>query len=312
MSNYAEIVVDRSIDEGWTTFRRRLAEYLLIDVFDGLRLASPATRHWVWIDRSDSTLVVQARVGKGARRHLRDLGLQRDDKVWGIELDVRYVDRAAHIVTSILRDVFQIVHPSFLAAEPTDHALWDDLADETPARFDLPVLAYPNDLAGLQALVDATLERSFGHPPTKDDDGDVPICNDEGGRAWVSVRDDSMVEVWTILATDVDPAKARRAIVRLSREFGLHKFQIWGNSLVASVPMFAHPFVPELLDGAIGGTLYLSVHLRDRVARTVQRTSHRKPKRHRKASAADPRPIDEIFPEDGDTSSRRSDRGEPF
>ena len=81
-------------------------------------------------------------------------------------------------------------------------------------------------------------------------------------RAIVSVRAESRIEVWTIVARDVDVAKAHREIDRLSRQYSFHRFFVVDDMLVASMVLFADPFVPAQLHAALQGTLYVSGQLR--------------------------------------------------
>lgn len=276
MSSYEEIVVDRNINDAWKTFRTRLADHLLSEAFvTSVDLVPAESEAGVLIvEEPDGTLGLWAVVdkpGTGGSRRLRGLGFERDADGWYLGVERRYADRVAHAAYVVLHELLGAIHPSLTDVDPATLDLWDDLADETPAPIHLPNLAYPNDAEGLQRLVDATMEREFGHPPQKDDDGDIPVTNEEGGTAYVSARGDFAVEVWSVLAVDIDLRKASRAIGRLSTKYPLHKFEVRGRSLVASVPIFAHPFVPELLTSALGGTLFVSATERERQGRKLRR-----------------------------------------
>jgi hypothetical protein len=313
MSSYAELVVDRSINDAWKTFRSRLADVLVSDLSAPIRFRPLGSTRSVMVTSTGEgkALAVVARVGTSGRAHVRELGFAYDARRWTVEVDPRHVDRVAFLVSTVLHEVLGVIHPSLLDAEPHGLGLWDDLADETPAPIEVPALAYPDDVEGLRTLIDLTLTQAMGHAPSKDDDGDIPIHTEAGGRVYVSVRDDWGVEVWSVLATKVSHAKARRAIVRLTREYQFHRFQIWGDALIASVTVAARPFVPALLDSAIGGTLYLSETQSDGLSRALRR-----PRKHR---SKEPRPAatasqDALFPDEwflgDDESSRHRDRGD--
>lgn len=304
MSSYAEFVVDRNINDGWKTFRTRLADHLLSDDgCDPIDLVPADKDSGVLIlEEPDGEICVVAvldKPGTAGTRTLRGLGFRKVEAngTWQLSVDRRFADRAAHGVYVVLHELLQVIHPSLIDADPANLGLWDDLADGTPAAVALPALAYPNDPAGLQALVDATMEREFGHPPHKDDDGDIPVRTDDGGTAYISVRGDFAVEVWSILATDVDRVKARRAMQRLSLEYPLHKFHLKGRTLIASVPLFAHPFVPELLTAALGGTLHVSAQESERQARRLRQVEP--PKRRRSGPRGTP-PSQRTLPFTGD------------
>ena len=56
--------------------------------------------------------------------------------------------------------------------------------------------------------------------------------------------------------------KAHRQIDRLSRQYSFHRFFVVDDMLVASIVLFADPFVPAHLVAALQGTLFVSGKLR--------------------------------------------------
>lgn len=312
MTSYGEIAVDQNINDGWKTFRTRLADHLVSDADHPPIDLVPADHDagvLVLTDPAGCICVVAVvdQPGTAGTRTLRELGFRKVEAndAWQVSVERRYADRAAHAVYVVLHELLHVIHPSLLDTDPVGLDLWDELADETAAPIVLPALAFPNDPDGLQALVDETMAQEFGHPPYKDDDGDIPVRTDEGGTAYISARGDFAVEVWTILAHDVNRPKARRAMVRLSLKYPLHKFHLKGRTLIASLPLFAHPFVPELLTAAVGGTLHVSAREHERLTRRLQRAHP--PKRRCTSADEGGDGLRLIFDED-DASASRSAR----
>ena len=279
MSSYEEQVVDRSVEHAWMQLRLRLAEHLATasreepvavaitpqaadEEAPALVVESDGTDLAVRIDTTGE-LDPRFRFTPSERRRLVELGMTLENGGPVLLVEASEIDRAAHYAYAVLHEMWDVVHPSFLAIDPEDLGLVDEPSlDEASAPGEVPDLVHPTSIESLNEWVDAALAPGFGHPPVRDDDGDICVSGEGRARAIVSVRAESRIEVWTIVARDVDVAKAHREIDRLSRQYSFHRFFVVDDMLVASMVLFADPFVPAQLHAALEGTLYVSGQLR--------------------------------------------------
>ena len=282
MGSYEELVVDRGIDSAWMDFRLRLAEHLLtLECADASIFLTPQISTseedgelapWVYVERADEKLEVRIvsanepesrfRFTAAERARLFDLGARVDSGEPCLLLDAEEVDRAAHFACVVLHEMWETVHPSFIDVDG-DIELFDAPAPIAMANTELPAVVHPSSIDALRKAVDAALLPEIGNPPQHDEDGDIPISIEPGGTAWVSVRAEEAVEVWTILASDVNHKKALRQINRLSRKYPFHRFFVFRDCLMASAVVTADPFAPNHLIRALNGTMYILAHHHD-------------------------------------------------
>lgn len=175
---------------------------------------------------------------------------------------------AASVVT--MRDVFGVVHPSFL----TTTNLFpggcggpeggDDLgAGHSEGGHSEGYVADPADrevtydirsVAHLRELVDAALAPRLGGPPSHDEDDDVPI---DMGPATCYVRvanDGAYVTVFTPLLWDVPgSALVLERLNQLNQGYRIVRFT-WSSGVVtATMDVWCWPFVPALVRQAVDG-----------------------------------------------------------
>ena len=271
--------LERTIDSAWRGFRGALA-----DAVDGLRdgawlsvaldpgealAVTDRALPGVELGREGASVVLEVpsnrvlpadrRLSAAAQRQLRALGLRRGvrtEPTYRVTYPLSHVDEAAAAAVSVLRSVFDVVHPAFLAS---DSFTWEHgPRSEPPApdpETEEPV--QPVNRAHLDRLVDAALARMIGHTPARDSDGDVPFPS---GTAVVFVRTSPASPVIRVFAEMVvairDLDAAVREIEVLNREISGVKFSLHDDRIVASVDLLALPFVGD--------------HLRALVARMIE------------------------------------------
>jgi hypothetical protein len=300
MSSYEELVVDRGVDHAWMQFRLRLADHLAAasrdvpvaiaitpqaadDEAPALILEADGTDLVARIETAGQ-LDARFRFTASERRLLVDLGMTIEDGGPVLLLDAHEIDRAAHYVYAVLHEMWDVVHPSFLAIDPEDLGLVDEPErDEEGTSVEVPSIIHPTSIESLNEWVDAALAPGFGHTPIRDGDGDICVHGQGSARAIVSVRSENRIEVWSILAREVDVAKAHREIDRLSQQYIFHRFFIVDDMLVVSMVLFADPFVPAHLHAALQGTLYVS----GRLAGPAKRLEKPRSRGNRNNTAAD-------------------------
>ena len=155
-----------------------------------------------------------------------------------------------------LRDVYGVPHPMLLDADgivdppPNDDDLAADDGHECDAEAPKAHIASGPD--ELQELVDAAMERSLGHPPHKDSDGDIPIST-EDCMVWVCVnRSTPAVDVWGVAYGGItDRELALHEVAVLNRDNVEVKFVLRDDCIVGQVRVNALPFVRGHLHQAV-------------------------------------------------------------
>ena len=178
-----------------------------------------------------------------------------------------------------LRDVFGVQHPVFLAPDQLAEVLQPEVAAEAPdpaapstgstgavleparlPRRGTPVEVDPDDLNAtlpdgpghLSRLVDAELTSMYGHPPYRDNEGDVAI---RVGSTMLFLRtsgDGKEVTVFAAVVHDVSGrSRAAEVVNDLNVESRWVKFQLVRDRVFASISVLAQPFVPAHLHQAV-------------------------------------------------------------
>ncbi len=184
----------------------------------------------------------------------------------------------AELAVAALRDVFGVQHPVFLAPDQLAEVLQPDAADLSassksedsfagrvlePARVPRSASSVeidPEDLtstlpdgpAHLNRMVDAELTSMYGHPPYRDNEGDVAI---RVGSTMLFLRtshDGKEVTVFAAVVHDVSGrSRATEVINDLNVESRWVKFQLVRDRVFASMSVLAQPFVPAHLYQAV-------------------------------------------------------------
>jgi Putative bacterial sensory transduction regulator len=184
----------------------------------------------------------------------------------------------AELAVRALRDVFGVQHPVFLAPDQLAEVLQPDAADLSssskaedsfagrvlePSRNGgraSSVEIDPEDLtstlpegpAHLNRMVDAELTSLYGHPPFRDNEGDVAI---RVGSTMIFLRtsgDGKEVTVFAAVVHDVSGrSRAAEVLNDLNVESRWVKFQLVRDRVFASMSVLAQPFVPAHLHQAV-------------------------------------------------------------
>jgi hypothetical protein len=183
----------------------------------------------------------------------------------------------AELAVRALRDVFGVQHPVFLAPDQLAEVLQPDAADlgsasksedsfigrvlePTRPRRATSVEIDPEDLTStlpdgpghLNRMVDDELTSMYGHPPFRDDEGDVAI---RVGSTMLFLRtsgDGKEVTVFAAVVHDVSGrSRAAEVINDLNVESRWVKFQLVRDRVFVSLSVLARPFVAEHLRQAV-------------------------------------------------------------
>lgn len=292
--------LDRSVAEAWAGFTERLAEVVsVMDPGGTLTLGSLGSPDRgqspfvVFSCLSDRRLLVEASgnelLGDGYQLDLAGLQ-QLDDLGWEppsidgahpgphhwIEVAQEDSEQAAARAVAVLRDVFGVRHPAFLAADQ----LAEVLAPPTPrevAQFhheDLQAVV-PASLSELGAMVRAELGQVLGYEPLTDADGDFAI---RVGSAMVFVRctpDAREVLLFSPLVHDLEGrGRAMEVLSDLNTQARYVRFLLIRDRVFASMSVLAHPFVPAHLHQALQTMTVVADELDEELAERLRgRTS---------------------------------------
>ncbi|MFW0793331.1 hypothetical protein AAFP30_05925 [Gordonia sp. CPCC 205515] len=142
------------------------------------------------------------------------------------EVGRRRVDELARVAVDSLREIWEVVHPSFLADETS-----------VPIEPRVEVGAAPKSGDHLQRMVIDVLEDIAKCPITVDEDGDVRLPT--RSPSWLRVRsDEPVIEFFgTLIRTVQDPAAAAVFIATQSRRWLGIKLTLTDSTLMASTSM---------------------------------------------------------------------------
>ncbi|MBY6366435.1 T3SS (YopN, CesT) and YbjN peptide-binding chaperone 1 [Rhodococcoides corynebacterioides] len=174
---------------------------------------------------------------------------------WFLDLPRRYADRAADAAVRVLRDGWQVLHPSFLTVTgPADAAVCgiggtvaSNAPDAPPVpAFDPFVAVRTADGAGRRAMVEATLRHLLGFLPEPDEDGDYPF---RLGPAWLYLcptEDAPFVQILAPVAAGVEDTRHAAAVVAdVNRRWPHVKLVLDEDRVVATIDITVVPFVPQ-------------------------------------------------------------------
>lgn len=259
MGTYEELVVDRSVEAAWLQFRVRLADHLAqMGEDDELVLTAPRaaeSRHIrLHLSAGEAeTLRLSLSFGivgeRNADRRLliksrmAEIGLTAGSLVLGRN----QVDRMAQVTERSLRELFGLVHPSFVDVKSADLVLVDEptpLVSPPPAP-ELPDVVTVHSQEELAGWVDRALEPVFGHTPRKDDRGNIWVNRGDHRLVIRISADRPIVDLSAVIAKDVDIRKARKQVHRLNDKFYFYRFFVSGDRLMMATTVSARPFAPQ-------------------------------------------------------------------
>lgn len=286
--------LDRSTDEAWSDFAGRLAEVIShMDPGASLRIGSLATEQEgtapfvVFRCAGDDVLIAEA-AGNAALSEefqlvaeqltaIDELGWQPPnvedahptENFWRIGSQERAAE-LAQAATQLLREVYRVPHPAFLAPDQLAEILTPPGAREAPrSTFDAEDLAarLVSGKADLDRLIEAELTELLGHPPLQDADGDFAL---RVGSTMVFVRattDAQEVLVFSAVVHDVDGrSRAMEVLSDLNTEARFVRFMLIKDRVFVSLSIFAQPFVPAHLHQALRAVSVVADEIDDHLA----------------------------------------------
>jgi len=294
--------LDRSIADSWAGFTERLGEVVsVMDPDASLTLGSlaasasgqaPFVRFNCLDDRTilteasgNAALGEDHQLGADGLQRLADLGWE-PPAVDGPHPGPHHWFRAsqedseaiAERAVAVLRDVFQVRHPAFLAPDQLAEVLAPAPSRELPRdpflAEDLQALV-PTSGPHLEALVRAELGQILGYEPLTDTDGDFAI---RVGSAMVFVRctpDAHEVIVFSPVVHELEGrSRAMEVLSDLNAEARYVRFLLIRDRVFASMSVLAYPFVPAHLHQALRTMTLVADEIDEELAKRLRgRTS---------------------------------------
>lgn len=278
MPEYDDFDLDRSTREAWRRFTESLAEVIsMMDDTSDLTIGSVAnsadtvpfvrfrsvTRDLMRVEAaSNGTLAEDYQLTADQLDRLEDLGWQppsveepNPTQNFWLEMGQERSAEMAEMAVTVLRDVYGIQHPIFLAPDQLAEVLQpatQPLAGETEFDPDDVVATVAASPEHLDDMIETELIDMFGHQPLRDSEGDIAI---RVGSTMLFVRtstDHREIIVFACLVHDVDGrSRAMEVLSDLNSELRAVKFQLIRDRVFVSMSVFAHPFVPAHLHQAV-------------------------------------------------------------
>lgn len=288
MGEIDDFDLDRSVATAWNDFTVQLAEVIsMVDDSADLTIrpvsAGQTGPPYVRISSPRRLMVRADAAGNAELGPTYQLGTSQlaamavagwsplsavEGSTFTLELPQDAAEELAGRVVEALRDVYGVQHPAFLEPDQLGEILHTaPPVIEGAAKAD-PVITGPQQLVlsadslatavlptgrgHLNALVDAVLTNMLGHPPSRDDEGDVVI---RVGSTLVFLRtaaDGQDVLLFSAVVHDISGrSRAAEVINDLNVESRWVKFQLIRDRVFATTSVPARPFVPVHLYQAV-------------------------------------------------------------
>lgn len=256
MAEIDDFDLDRSTTAAWETFTNRLDEVLSVMDASADLTISVAASGWTTDVAPDIRFsvvrpgVVEASLQGVTTPALADLGwFSEPDGSSRLERDQEHSPELASIITRTLVDVLGVLHPVFLEPDQLAELLrGEPVPDALLADTGTAGVVSPGSRQELDAAVDAELTRLFGHPPLRDEDGDVAL---RVGSTVVFLRttpDFREVLLFAALVHDVSGrSRACEVLNDLNTEARFCRFALHRDRVFVQISVFAQPFVPSHL-----------------------------------------------------------------
>jgi T3SS (YopN, CesT) and YbjN peptide-binding chaperone 1/T3SS (YopN, CesT) and YbjN peptide-binding chaperone 3 len=273
--------LDRSTAQAWSEFQGRLAEVVsMIDDSGDLtigtdtgaaergpfvRFSSPARNTVRAEAASNAELGDHFQLEAGDLAAMTTMGWQppragSTPNFW-LETSQEDSDRVAELAVAALRDVYRVQHPVFLAPDQLAEVLHPPAPIEDAERrveravSRQPVelrCVLPRDRRHLNELVDAELAEIYGHPPIRDEVGDVAI---RVGSTMVFLRTASDAQEVVVFAAVVHDLEGRSRAAEVLNDLNVEarwvKFQLVRDRVFVTISVPAKPFVSAHLHQAV-------------------------------------------------------------
>jgi hypothetical protein len=282
MAEIDDFDIDRSTAQAWTEFSARLSEVISVmddsaDLTIGtesgsddpgpfVRFSCPSRDQLRCEAASNAVLGEDFQLSADQVSAMERLGWlppstdgSRPTGNFWVEAPQEESDRIAAFAVAALRDVYGVQHPIFLAPDQLAEVLHPLRGPVEGVGLDSPTVRHddleprlPRDQSDLDRLVEAELAEILGHPPFRDDEGDVAIRVGSTMLFLRTAADGQEVVVFAAVVHDVSGrSRATEVLNDLNVEARWVKFQLIRDRVYVTLSVPAKPFVPAHLRQAV-------------------------------------------------------------
>lgn len=271
MSDYQDFDFDSTQKEAWDEFARRLDEVLsVMDASADLTISVAAAVDGAPRSGIRFSVVAPQRIGgfvtgsvdgrptAQEADQLRALGWSAP--TGKVEQFHTFIDQdastdLARLATDTLADVFGVLHPIFLEPDQLAEILkgespWPPLEPRKLGKEEVSIRT--SSQAELDRIVDGVLRRRFGHPPLRNEQGDVAIRVGSTVVFLRSTSDAAELVLFSPLVHDVSGrSRACEVLNDLNVESRFGRFSLHRDRVFVQLSVQAQPFVPAHLFQAL-------------------------------------------------------------
>ena len=283
VSDYPDFDFDSTQNQAWEEFSRRLDEVIsVMDATADLTISVASTdddaqrsgiRFSVIAPSLIAAYVLAAHATDAEKARLQDLGWNPPDgehEQFHTVVDQEASADLARLATDTLSGVFCVLHPIFLEPDQLAEILkgestWTPLAPRPLSKEETSIR--PANQLELDGLVDEVLRRKFGHPPLRNEQGDVAI---RVGSTMVFLRstsDAAELMLFSPLVHDVSGrSRACEVLNDLNVESRFGRFALHRDRVYVQISVPAQPFVPAHLHQALRAVSQIADGIDDELA----------------------------------------------
>ena len=258
MADIEDFDLDRTTKQAWDDFTERLADVLsVMDASADLTISAvnggetdespPAVR----FSAVEPGVIEAVLVGVDSPR-LAELGWISSPRGATARRDQEEVTELANLTTTTMTEVVGVLHPIFLEPDQLAELLTARESNQTQPVPGAYGVVLPNSQAQLDAIVDAELEKMFGHPALRNAAGEVAIRVGSTMVFCRSTPDFKELVLFAALVHDVSGrSRACEVLNDLNVESRYCRFALHRDRVFVQVSVPARPFVPQHLRQAL-------------------------------------------------------------
>lgn len=276
MADIEDFDLDKTTQRAWDDFSDRLAEVLsVMDATSDLSISVVASRAQlaeppvIRFSFVEPETVVATLLGADVPG-LLEIGWQAvGDGTYNVQHDQEDTVALAVLVTRTMTEALGAIHPVFL--EPDQLA--DILKPSAPSEVHTGAygIVMPTNREQLDAIVDAELASSFGHPPLRDGQGDVALRVGSTMLFLRSTPDYQELVLFAVLVHDVaGRSRACEVLNDLNTESRYCRFALHRDRVFVQVSVPARPFVPAHLRQALASISLVADGIDDELAHRLR------------------------------------------
>ncbi|MFV0428463.1 MAG: T3SS (YopN, CesT) and YbjN peptide-binding chaperone 1 [Arachnia sp.] len=266
---------DETTTKAWADFTERLADVISVmdatsDLTISIAVPDPTLGSPAVSLSAVAPGVVEAKLTGSSAARLAELGwLAGHDGSFRMQAHQDHAGTLAQATTRTFWDVLGVLHPVFLEPDQLADILRPDAprpsaAPPPPGTFGAVM---PASQEQLDAIVDAELRRALGHPPLRNERGEVAIRVGSTVIFLRSTPDFQELVLFAAIVHDVSGrSRACEVLNDLNTESRYCRFALHRDRVFVQVSVPAQPFVPAHLQQALSSISTVADGIDDELA----------------------------------------------